>query len=99
MRDFTDELKQLRSRLDEAHHYLRIDETRQRFAQLEAEVQKPDLWDDQDRARQVNSAYARARDHLEVYDRLAAQAERTGGLPARAREPGGYSRRREPCGP
>ena len=36
--------------------YLRIDETRARFAELEAEVQRPDLWDDQDRARQVNAA-------------------------------------------
>jgi peptide chain release factor 2 len=95
MRDFTDELKQLRSRLDEAHHYLRIDETRRRFAQLEAEVQKPDLWDDQDRARQVNSAYARARDDLEVYDRLAAQVEDTEVLHDLAREEGDDSQEPE----
>ena len=86
MRDFTDELKALRIRLDEARTYLRIDETRARFAELEVEVQRPDLWDDQDRARQVNAAYARARDDLAVYDALAQEVEDAEVLHELARE-------------
>jgi peptide chain release factor 2 len=86
VRDFTDDLKALRARLDEAHHYLRIDDTRARFSGLEAEVQEPDLWDDQDRARLVNAAYARARDDLSVYDSLAQQVEDAEVLHELARE-------------
>ena len=95
MRDFTDDLKELRARLDEAHHYLRIDDTRRRFGELEAEVQKPDLWDDQERARQVNASYARARDDLEVYDRLASQVEDAEVLHDLAREEGDESQEPE----
>jgi peptide chain release factor 2 len=75
MRDFTDELKELRLRVEEARRYLRIDATRERLAELEREVQEPDLWDDQDRARQVNAAYARARDDIAVYDALAGRLD------------------------
>jgi len=95
MRDFTDDLKELRARLDEAHHYLRIDDTRRRFGELEAEVQKPDLWDDQERARQINASYARARDDLEVYDRLASQVEDAEVLHDLAREEGDESQEPE----
>ena len=51
MRDFTDDLSELRRRVDDAHHYLHIDTARLRIAELEAEAPKPDLWDDPDRAR------------------------------------------------
>jgi len=95
MRDFTDELKSLRMRLDEAHTYLHIDDTRSSFARLESEVQEPDLWDDQDRARQVNAAYARARDDLAVYDSLAQQVEDAEVLHEMAREEGDESQEPE----
>jgi peptide chain release factor 2 len=95
MRDFTDELKSLRVRLDEAHTYLRIDDTRSEFAGLEAEVQEPDLWDDQARARHVNAAYARARDDLAVYDSLAQQVEDAEVLHELAREEGDESQEPE----
>jgi peptide chain release factor 2 len=75
MRDFTDDLKSLRQRVEEAHGYLKIDATRARLAELEQEVQAPDLWDDQDRAKHVNAAYARARDDIETFARLAQEME------------------------
>jgi peptide chain release factor 2 len=75
MRDFTDKLKDVRRRLDEAHAYLRIDHTTARLAELEEEVQRPDLWDDQERARRVNAAYAAARDDVEVFRRLSRELE------------------------
>ena len=48
MRDFTDELKDLRRRLGDAEGYLKIDVGRSRLAELEMEVSRPDLWDDQE---------------------------------------------------
>ncbi len=86
MRDFSDDIASLRVRVDEAQRYLRIDETRAQFADLEAEVQRPDLWDDQEKAKQVSSAYARARDDLAVYDRLAARMDDLEVLHEMARE-------------
>ena len=56
MRDFTDDLKALRVRLDEARQYLRIDELEARRPQLEVEAGRPDLWDDADAARLFDRA-------------------------------------------
>ena len=64
MRDFSDDLKEIRRRVEEAHGYLKIDQTRARLTELEAEVQRPDLWDDQDHAKAVNAQYAAARDDV-----------------------------------
>ncbi|MFM7535231.1 MAG: peptide chain release factor 2 [Acidimicrobiales bacterium] len=73
MRDYSDQLKDARRRLDEAHAYLKIDHTTARLAELTDEVQRPDLWDDQERARKVNAAYASARDDVETFQRLSRQ--------------------------
>ena len=86
MRDFSDDLKELRRRVDEAHGYLKIDDTRARLEELEVEVGKPDLWDDQERARQVNAAYASARDDIAIYDRLSRELEDVEVLHDLARE-------------
>jgi peptide chain release factor 2 len=86
MRDFTDELRTLRRRVEEARGYLKIDEARLRLEQLEVEVQKPDLWDDQDRAKQVNSAYAGVRDDLALYDGMVQEIEDVEVLHEMARE-------------
>ncbi len=51
MRDFTDDLRELRRRLDEAEAYLRVGEARNRLTELEAEIGRPDLWDDADAAK------------------------------------------------
>ena len=76
----------LRQRLDEAHKYLKIDAARARVAELEVEVSKPDLWDDQDRAKAVNAEYASLRDDLDTFDRLASRLEDAEVLHELARE-------------
>jgi peptide chain release factor 2 len=86
VRDFTEDLKELRLRVEEARRYLRIDDTRSRLAELEVEVQAPDLWDDQERAKQVGAAYARARDDVAVYDGLAQRLDDAEVLFEMARE-------------
>ena len=55
MQDFTDQLGSVRRRLDEASGYLRIAELEMRRPQLEVEASRPDLWDDQEKARKVTS--------------------------------------------
>jgi peptide chain release factor 2 len=73
MRDFTSDLRDVQRRLDEAESYLSIADNRERFAVLEAEISDPALWDDQDRAKKLNTEYANIRDDLSVFDSLTAQ--------------------------
>jgi peptide chain release factor 2 len=73
MRDFTSDLRDVRRRLDEAESYLSIDDNRERFAVLEAEISDPALWDDQDRAKKLNTEYANIREDLAVFDSLTEQ--------------------------
>ena len=56
MQDFTQELAALRRRLDEATVYLRITDLLGERSDLEGEMADPDLWNDQDRGRQVQKA-------------------------------------------
>ena len=70
MRDFSDDLKELRRRLGEAGSYLRVDESRSRLSELEAEMGRPDLWDDAEQAKALTAEYANGRDDLATYDGL-----------------------------
>ena len=75
MRDFSDDIKDLRRRLDEAHEYLKIGYGRNRLQELEDEVARPDLWDDQERAKKVNAEYAAVKGDVESYDALAQRID------------------------
>src|SRR6476659_6937703 len=55
MRDFSDDLSELRRRVTDARAYLRVDAAEARLAELEQAASKPDLWDDPDAARQVTT--------------------------------------------
>jgi peptide chain release factor 2 len=71
MQDYSDTFAALRVRLDEAKGYLRIDELRARQPQLEAEMSRPDLWDDVDVARQVQTELSSVNDDLSLFDGLS----------------------------
>ncbi len=73
MADLTDALSDLRTELTEAEEYLRIPELRARMPQLETEMGRPDLWDDPERAKAVQTEYTAVKDDLELYDRLDTQ--------------------------
>jgi len=75
MKDFTDEVATLRSRLAEAERYLAIDELRARRPQLETELARPDLWDDAERARRVQTEFAAVSDDLDTYDDLVGRLD------------------------
>ncbi|MDQ3543931.1 MAG: PCRF domain-containing protein, partial [Actinomycetota bacterium] len=86
MRDFSDDLKEVRRRLDEAGGYLKVDEARGRLSELEAEMGRPDLWDNADEAKALTAEYANVRDDLATYDSLAQQLEDSEVLHEMARE-------------
>ena len=75
MADLTEDLKRLRVELGEAEHYLRIGELRDRLPLLETEMGRPDLWDDADRARGIQTEFTGARDDIDLYERLAGGIE------------------------
>ncbi len=86
MRDYSDDLKELRRRLGEAHGYLKIDSNRARLVELEHEVGRPDLWDDQDEAKRINTEYANVKTDIDQFDRLSGELEDTEVLHELARE-------------
>ncbi len=88
MRDISDDLADLRRRLDEAARYLKVDELRARQPQLETEASRPDLWDDQDRARKVTSELTAVNDDLALYDDLVTAVDDLEVLDEMAREEG-----------
>lgn len=69
------ELTRLRIELAEADDYLRIGELRSRLPQLETEMGRPDLWDDAERARQVQTEFSSVREDLDLYDRLSSEVD------------------------
>src|SRR3954454_11655789 len=95
MRDFTDDIADLRRRLDEARAYLRIEEARQRRPQLETEASRPDLWDDQDLARRITGELDAATKDIELYEGLVQQVDDAETLAEMAREEGDESQEPE----
>jgi peptide chain release factor 2 len=86
MRDFTEDLRGLRKRLDEAAAYLDIETSRKRLAELEPELSRPDLWDDPDAAQALSRQYAALKDDVDFLGSLAAQLDDAEALHDLARE-------------
>jgi len=86
MRDFGDDLKDLRRRLSDAEGYLKIDTGRSRLSELEMEVARPDLWDDQEFAKRVNAEYSNVKGDLDTFDALSRELEDAELLHEMARE-------------
>ena len=91
MQDFSDTFAALRTRLDEAAGYLRISEQRARQPQLEAEMSRPDLWDDAEVARKVQTELAAVNDDISLFDRLTGSLEDAETLHELAHEAGDES--------
>jgi peptide chain release factor 2 len=86
VRDFSDDLGALRTRLDEARAYLRIDELRARRPQLETEAARPDLWDDPDRGRAVTGELSAVVADLDLHADLLQRVDDAETLAELARE-------------
>ncbi|GAC1598753.1 MAG: peptide chain release factor 2 [Acidimicrobiales bacterium] len=75
MRDFTDELRLIAERHSDAERYLALPAKQSRLAELEVEMAKPDLWDDQDNARAVSTEYTRVSEDVKALAGLAGRVE------------------------
>jgi peptide chain release factor 2 len=70
MRDFSDDLAELRSRVEAAHAYLRVEPARARVAELETQMSDSAFWDDQDTARTVSTEHSQRSDDLALVEEL-----------------------------
>jgi hypothetical protein len=75
MKDFSSDLGELRRRLSEAAQYLNIETSRGLLVELEGEVAKPDLWNDQEHAKKVNSQYAALKADIDQFNSLTATVD------------------------
>src|ERR1700683_2642278 len=78
MRDFSEDLRALRRRFDEAGVYLDIATSRKRLAELEPELSRSDLWDHPDPAQAIGREYAALKDDVDLLgslERRLADAE------------------------
>jgi peptide chain release factor 2 len=73
LQDFGDELRALAQRLSDAERYLDLDGLRKRFAELEAEASRPDLWDDTDLARKVTTDLSRVKSDIDELEALGTR--------------------------
>jgi peptide chain release factor 2 len=72
VRDFTDDLGAIQRRLSEAEHYLGLEVLRKRLAELEAELGRPDLWDDTEVGQRITREYGQIKGDVDLIDRLSA---------------------------
>ena len=86
MRDFTDDLRDLRRRLGEAALYLKVEQNTSRLSELEIEITRPDLWEDQDLAKKVNTEYSNIKSDLDEFLGLTAVVDDLDVLHEMARE-------------
>ena len=75
LRDAHAALVELEGRWSAAKEYLKIDQSRERRDVLSIEVADPDLWNDQDRAREVTTELGRLNNDLELFDGLRRELD------------------------
>jgi peptide chain release factor 2 len=79
-------IEELESRWDAAREYLKIDASRARHALLYELAADPNLWDDQDNAREVTTELGRLTNDLEAFDALRSELDDAVVLSEFARE-------------
>jgi peptide chain release factor 2 len=70
LRDFSDDLRALRRRMDEAAVYLDVETSRQRMLELEKDMSRPDLWDDIEVGQRLTREFGQVRGDVELLDGL-----------------------------
>jgi peptide chain release factor 2 len=79
-------IEELESRWDAAREYLKIDASRARHALLYELAADPNLWDDQDNAREVTTELGRLTNDLDSFDALRSELDDAVVLSEFARE-------------
>jgi peptide chain release factor 2 len=70
LREAVASLEELETRWSAARDYLKTDASRERRAALSIEAEDPNLWDDQDHAREVTTELGRLTNDLDTFDGL-----------------------------
>ncbi len=86
LRDAQSALDELEERWSAAREYLKIDERRSRHEELSVAAADPDLWSNQDHAREVTTELGRLSTDLEDFDALRANLDDAGVLAEFSRE-------------
>ncbi len=86
LRDALSALDELEERWSAAREYLKIDERRSRHEELSVAAADPDLWSNQDHAREVTTELGRLSTDLEDFDALRANLDDAGVLAEFSRE-------------
>jgi peptide chain release factor 2 len=86
LRDALSTLEELEGRWVAAREYLKIDECRARHAQLSVAAADPDLWSNQDHAREVTTELGRLSTDLESFDALRTSLDDAAVLAEFSRE-------------
>jgi peptide chain release factor 2 len=73
MRDHRDDFGLLSKRLGEAQVYLDLDGSRRRLAELEAELSRPDLWDNTELGQKITREYGQLKGDVDLLDGLEAR--------------------------
>jgi peptide chain release factor 2 len=91
LRDYSEDLRDLRRRLEEASGYLDIGTSRKRLAELEPELARPDLWSDPESAQAMTREYAALKDDVDLIASLEQRLSDAEVLYELAREEGDSS--------
>ncbi len=75
LRDALSAIEELERRWHAANDYLKIDDSRARHEILSIEAQDPNLWNDQDHARDVTTELGRLTNDLELFDGLRREID------------------------
>ena len=73
MRDFTNQISDLRRRVNEANFYLKIDLALEEVKELNIIASDSKLWDDPENAKKVNSQLAGFNDDIELVKNLESK--------------------------
>ncbi|MDD3718536.1 MAG: peptide chain release factor 2 [Actinomycetota bacterium] len=71
--DYRGELEEIAGRLDKIRSTFDIGGKRTQAEELEKQAARPDLWDDQDRARRILGELSALKDAVDTWERLAAE--------------------------
>jgi peptide chain release factor 2 len=91
VRDFSEDLRALRRRLDEAAQYLDIETSRKRLVDIEPELGRADLWDNPEVAQSVTREYAALKEDVDLLASLESRLSDAEVLHELAREEGDSS--------
>jgi peptide chain release factor 2 len=91
VRDFSEDLRALRRRLDEAALYLDIETSRKRLVDIEPELGRADLWDNPEVAQSVTREYAALKEDVDLLASLESRLSDAEVLHELAREEGDSS--------